>query len=56
MKPEWVSEAHTIFCTRNERSGFAQFKADTWKMRGMRKDFEKGICTVCGGEEGAVHT
>jgi hypothetical protein len=42
MKFEWVGEACTVCCTRNERIGLAWFKAGTWKIRGMRKGLIKG--------------
>jgi hypothetical protein len=42
VKLEWTSEEHTVFCTRNERSGLAWFKTAIWKLRGVRKGFEKG--------------
>jgi hypothetical protein len=39
---EWVREAYTVCCTRNEGTGFAWLKI--WKLRGLRKGFEKGRC------------
>jgi hypothetical protein len=42
MKFVWVREVYTGCCTRNVRSGLVWFKAGTWKLRGMRKGFEKG--------------
>jgi hypothetical protein len=41
IKFEWAREEYTICCTRNERSGLAWFKTGIWKLRGMRKEFEK---------------
>jgi hypothetical protein len=41
MKFEWVSKAYTFYCTRNERSRLACFKAGTWKLRGVRNDLRK---------------
>jgi hypothetical protein len=44
MKLEWTRKANTVCCTRNERSGSAWFKTGTWKLRGMRRVFEKRRC------------
>jgi hypothetical protein len=56
MKQEWAREEHTVCCTRNERSGLAWFRTGIWKLRGMRKGFEKGRCPLCSKDEDAVHT
>jgi hypothetical protein len=43
MKQEWAREKYiSCCCTRTERSGLAWFKTGIWKLRGMRKGFEKG--------------
>jgi hypothetical protein len=42
MKQEWAREEYIFCCARNERSGLAWFKTGIWKLRGMRKGFEKG--------------
>jgi hypothetical protein len=42
-------------CTRNERSGLAWFKTGIWKLRGMRKGFEEGRCSLCSENEDAIH-
>jgi hypothetical protein len=35
------------FCTIKVRSGLAWFKTGTWKLREMRKGFEKGRWPLC---------
>jgi hypothetical protein len=55
MKQEWAREEYIVCCTRNERSGLAWFKTGIWKLRGMRKGFEKGICPLCSEDEGVIH-
>jgi hypothetical protein len=42
MKQKLAREECIVYCTRNERSGLAWFKSGIWKLRGMRKGFEKG--------------
>jgi hypothetical protein len=55
MKQERAREQYIVFCTRNERSGLAWFKTGIWKLRGMRKAFEKGRCPLCSKEEEAIY-
>jgi hypothetical protein len=55
IKLEWIKEAYTDCYTRNERSGLAWFKTGIWKLRGMRKGFEKGRCPLCREDEDAIH-
>jgi hypothetical protein len=55
MKQEWAREEYIVCCTRNERSGLAWFKTGIWKLRGMRKGFEKGRCPLCSEDEDAIH-
>jgi hypothetical protein len=55
MKQEWAREEYIGCCTRNERSGLACFKTGIWKLRGMRKGFEKGRCPLCSEDEDATH-
>jgi hypothetical protein len=37
------------------RDGLVWFKTVVWKLRGMRRGFEKGRCSLCRQNEGAVH-
>jgi hypothetical protein len=55
MKQERAREEYIVCCTSNERSGLAWFKTSIWKLRGMRKEFEKGRCTLCSKDEDAIH-
>jgi hypothetical protein len=55
MKQEWAREQYISCRTRAERSGLAWFKTGIWKLRGMRKGFEKGRCPLCSEEEDPVH-
>jgi hypothetical protein len=54
-KQEWAREQYISCCTRTERSGLAWFKTGIWKLRGMRKGFEKGRCPLCSEEEDSIH-
>jgi hypothetical protein len=55
MKQEWSREQYIFCCSKTERSGLACFKTGIWKLRGMRKGFEKGRCPLCSEEEDAIH-
>jgi hypothetical protein len=54
MKQEWAREKYIVCCTRNTRSGLAWFKTGIWKLRGMRKGFEKRRCPLCSEDEDAI--
>jgi hypothetical protein len=51
MKREWAREEYTVCYTRNKRSGLA----GVWKLRGMRKEFERERCILCSEDDDAVH-
>jgi hypothetical protein len=55
MKHEWGKECYVEKCTRKERMGIIWWKAGIWKLRGIRKGFERGRCPLCLGEEDAKH-
>jgi hypothetical protein len=55
MKQELAREQYISCCTRNERSGLAWFKTGIWKLRGMRKGFQKGRCSLSSEDEDAIH-
>jgi hypothetical protein len=54
-KQEWAREQYVSCCTRNVRSGLAWFKTCIWKLRGMRKGFEKGRYPLCSEEKDPIH-
>jgi hypothetical protein len=41
--------------SRNDRIVIAWFRADIWKLRGIRKGLEIGRYPICNGEEDAIH-
>jgi hypothetical protein len=53
MKHEWGNECYVEKCTRKERMGIIWWKAEIWKLRGIRKGFERGRCPLCLREEDA---
>jgi hypothetical protein len=55
MKQEWAREEYIVCCTRNEKSGMASFRTGIWKLRGMRKGFEKGRCPLCSENEDVLY-
>jgi hypothetical protein len=55
MEHEWGKECYVERCTRKERMGMIWWRAGIWKLRRIRKGFERGRCPLCLGEEGAKH-
>jgi hypothetical protein len=55
MKHEWGKESYIDKCKRNERMGIIWLKAGIWKLRGIRRGFERGRCPLCLGEGDAKH-
>jgi hypothetical protein len=55
MKTEWIEEEYTVCCTRNERSGLGSYETGIWKLKDMKKEFEKDKCRLCSDDEDAVH-
>ena len=53
IKKEWVLET---YASRNEMSGLAWYKMGNWKLKGLRRDFRKGVCPLCYKVENAVYT
>jgi hypothetical protein len=43
----WRKEAKVNCCYGNERIGIEWWRVGIWKMRGIRKGFEKGRCPLC---------
>jgi hypothetical protein len=55
MKHKWGKESYIDECTRKERMGIIWLKAGIWKLRGIRRGFERGRCPLCQGEKDAKH-
>jgi hypothetical protein len=55
MKHKWGKECYIEKCTRKERMGIIRWKAGIWKLRGIRRGFERARCPLCLGEEDAKH-
>jgi hypothetical protein len=51
MKYEWGKVSYIDKCTRKERMGIIWLKAGIWKLRGIRRGFERRRCALCLGEE-----
>jgi hypothetical protein len=51
MKQKWCREECIELCSRNERNGLAWMKTGVWKLRGIRRGWEKGTCHLCRGNE-----
>jgi hypothetical protein len=49
MKYEWGKESHIDKCTRKETMGITWLKAGIWKLRGVRRGFERGRCPYVQG-------
>jgi hypothetical protein len=50
-----VRDEYIGFCSTNERNGLVWMKAGVWRLRGIRRGFEKGICPLCRGNEYVKH-
>jgi hypothetical protein len=55
MKLLWDREEYVMCGSRNDRIGIAWFRAGIWKLREIREGLEIGRCTLCNGEEDAIH-
>jgi hypothetical protein len=55
MKLEWGKKIYIYKCTRKERMRIIWWKAGIWKLRGIRRGFERGRCLLCLGEEYSKH-
>ena len=55
MKKTWGKEEYINRCSKNEIMGFAWWRLGVWKLRGIRKNFDRGICPLCYGRENAQH-
>jgi hypothetical protein len=55
VKGEWGKEGYIEKCTKKERIVVIWWKAGIWKLKGIRGDFEKGRCPLCGGDEDEKH-
>jgi hypothetical protein len=55
IKYKWGREEYIDFCYRSERSWIVRIKAGVWKIRGLRRGFEKGTCHLCMGNEQVKH-
>jgi hypothetical protein len=55
MKHKWGREEYIELCSRNERNGSAWMKAGVWKLRGIRRGWEKGTCPLCRDNVDAKH-
>jgi hypothetical protein len=55
MKHESGKMSYTDECTRKDRIGTTWLKAGIWKLRGLRRELERGRYPLCLGEEDATH-
>jgi hypothetical protein len=55
MKLLWARDDYVMCCSENDRRGIVWFRAGIWKLRGMRKGLEIGMCPLCNAEEDVVH-
>jgi hypothetical protein len=55
MTDEWGEKSYIDECTRKERMRIIRLKAGTWKLRGIRRGFDRGSCPLCLGQEDAKH-
>jgi hypothetical protein len=48
MKQKWGREEYVELCSRDERNGLSRMKAEGWKLRGIRRGWEKGTSPYAG--------
>ena len=46
----WGERLRVEWCVRKERIGIAWLVAGVWKLKGIRKNVDKGRCPPCLGE------
>jgi hypothetical protein len=54
MKYEWGKESYIDKCTRKERMGITWLRVGIWKLRGIRRGFERGRWPLCPREGGGM--
>jgi hypothetical protein len=52
-KPSGVKESYIDECIRKERMGIILLKAGIWKVRGIKRGFQRGRFSQCVGEKDA---
>jgi hypothetical protein len=55
LKSSWEREKNIDICTFEERKGTGRWKMGVWRLRGMRRNIDKGVCPVCRTEGGGKH-
>jgi hypothetical protein len=55
MKHERCEDNYINGCTRNKRTGTEWLKAGVSKLRGIRKEYEKGKRPICVEDEDVEH-
>ena len=55
MGDERVGKRITYILLRDERNPIPWFRLGMWKLRGLRKEAETGICPLCDVEETQSH-
>jgi hypothetical protein len=54
LKNNWEKKFYTEVCTQETRRGIGWWKMGIWKLKGVRKNIEQGICPLC-NKEGWSH-
>jgi hypothetical protein len=55
-RPASVTVTHYIkICRFEERRGIGWWKMGIWRLKGRKRDIDKGVCPVCRKEEGWGH-
>jgi hypothetical protein len=47
----WGKRSYIDWCLRKEQSGIAWLLIGVWQLKGIRRNTDKGRCTLCLGEE-----
>jgi hypothetical protein len=55
LKNNWEKKFYIEVCTQEARRGIGWWKMGIWKLNGVRRNIEQGICPLCNKEEGWSH-
>jgi hypothetical protein len=55
LKRDWHKENYTSITTRESRRNIVWWRMGIWRLKGIRKNVEIGICPICRNEEELSH-
>jgi hypothetical protein len=52
VKSIWEKKLYTEVCSQEARKDIILWKMDIWRLKGVTRNNEQGMCPVCNKEEG----